>query len=208
MTDLAGMLYSAERGGMPEIPSLAQPVQGRRRTGVGWEFDSPTPWGSPLTFTVTERRGAWVRVMLPVRPNGTQGWVNVADVALSTIGTRVHIDISDRTLWAFDGESLIAQTRIVVGRSSSPTPMGRFFVTDYDPKNRGSAYGPWVLPISGYSQAMNSFSGGVPVIAMHGTNKPGLIGGAHSNGCIRMPNNVIETLRGRIPLGTPVDIVA
>ena len=46
------------------------------------------------------------------------------------------------------------------------------------------------------------------MIAIHGTNRPELIGGAHSNGCIRIPNEVITVLAETVPMGTPVDIVA
>jgi hypothetical protein len=183
-------------------------VEGRRRTATGWEFDNPTPFGNPLSFAVTERRGDWVRVLLPVRPNGTQGWLRASDVALSVVDTRVVVDLSDAALTAFAGREVIARSPVVIGRPSTPTPIGRFFVTDHDPRNRGSAYGPWVLPLSGFSQAMDSFADGVPVLAMHGTNRPELVGAAHSNGCLRMPNDVIDMLRARLPLGTPVDIVA
>lgn len=207
MADLPAVAFTSERDGAPEIPSAVQAVQGRGRTESGWVFDNPTPWGNPLTFAVTERRGAWVRVLLPVRPNGTQGWIRYADVNVSVIDTRVHVDLTARTLAAYKGDQLLAQTQIVIGASRSPTPTGRYFITDYDPKYRGSAYGPWVLPLSGFSQAMDSFGGGVPVIAMHGTNRPELVGGAHSNGCLRMPDDTIDLLRMAMPLGTPVDIV-
>ncbi len=72
----------------------------------------------------------------------------------------------------------------------------------------GSAYGPYILSLSAFSEALDSFGGGVPVIAIHGTNDPGLIGGAFSNGCIRIPNEAIRVLADNVPMGTPVDIVA
>ena len=181
-------------------------VQGRWRTDTGWQFDNPTPFGNALTFVVTEDHGEWLRVMMPVRPNGQEGWIRAADVTRTTIGTHVDIDLSDRTLTAWNGGQQIAQTKVVIGTADRPTPTGRLYVTDYEAKYRGSAYGPWVLALNGYSQQLDRFSGGVPVIAMHGTNNPGLVGSAASNGCIRMPDDVIETLHAQLPLGTPVDI--
>ena len=157
-------------------------------------------------LVVTEHQGDWLKVQIPTRPNGTEGWVRAADVRVSTHQFRVEVHVGARLLRAYEGANLIAETRVVVGKAATPTPTGRFFVTDFEQKRRGSAYGPWILPISAYSQALDTFAGGVPVIAMHGTNHPELIGSAASNGCIRMPDDVIDILHSRLPLGTPVDI--
>ncbi|MFN8053183.1 MAG: L,D-transpeptidase [Acidimicrobiales bacterium] len=197
---------SPERAGAPALPTIEHPIQGRRATPDGWDFDNPTPWGNRLTFMITENHGDWLRVEVPVRPNGTTGWIRAADVDRSTIDTHVEIDVSDRTLKAWSGTNLIVETKVVVGKDSTPTPRGRLYLTDFEEKYRGSAYGPWVLPLSGYSQALDEFSGGVPVIAMHGTNRPELIGTAASNGCIRMPDDVIQRLHDTLFFGTPVDI--
>lgn len=197
---------SPERAGSPAIPTIEQPVIGRRATPTGWEFDNPSPWGNPLTFVVTEDHGEWLRVEMPIRPNGTDGWIRAADVSRSTIDTHVDIDLSDRRLRAYSGDQLLVETQVVVGTDRTATPTGRLYLTDYEEKYRGSAYGPWILPLSGYSQMMDEFSGGVPVIAMHGTNRPELVGQARSNGCIRMPDDVVEQLRHQLFLGTPVDI--
>ena len=43
-------------------------------------------------------------------------------------------------------------------------------------------------------------------IGVHGTNQPGLIGSAVSNGCIRLRNPAIRKLARKLPLGTPVHI--
>ena len=200
--------YSPERAKAPEIPTVRSPVEGRRRTSTGWEFDNPTPWGDPLVLVVTEHEGDWLRVQIPARPNGTEGWVRAGDVTVSSHHFRVEIAVGARMLRAFDGATQIAVTKVVVGKASTPTPTGRFFVTDFEKKRRGTAYGPWILPLSAYSQALDSFSGGVPVVAMHGTNHPELIGSPASNGCIRMPDDVIDLLHRTLPLGTPVDITA
>jgi lipoprotein-anchoring transpeptidase ErfK/SrfK len=147
-----------------------------------------------------------VKVQLPIRPNGTEGWTDRSQVALSTIDTHVEITVSSRRLQAWAGGQLIADTPVVVGAPGTPTPTGRYYVTDYVARPPAGSYGPWILPLSAFSQAMDRFSDGVPVIAMHGTNHPELVGQNRSNGCIRMPDAVIQTLRTRLPLGTPVDI--
>ena len=71
-----------------------------------------------------------------------------------------------------------------------------------------SFYGPHILPLNGYSEQLDTFDGGVPVIALHGTSRPDLLGEAASNGCVRLPNEVIEQLNTELPLGTQVEIYA
>jgi lipoprotein-anchoring transpeptidase ErfK/SrfK len=60
------------------------------------------------------------------------------------------------------------------------------------------------LAVSAYSETLDVFDNGVPVIALHGTSRPDLLGQAVSNGCIRVPNDVIQQLADTVPQGTPV----
>lgn len=198
--------YSPERPGAPEIPRLDQAVAGRRRTTTGWVLENPTSFDGPAVVVVTEDHGDWLRVLVPVRPNGTEGWVRRSDVTLSTTTLHVEVLVGERKVRLSDGGSVVLEAPVIVGKSASPTPLGRFYVTDVDPKYEGSSYGPWVLPLSGFSQALDSFGGGAPALALHGTNRPDLMGKAASNGCVRLPNDVITKLRNTVPMGTPVDI--
>ena len=45
-------------------------------------------------------------------------------------------------------------------------------------------------------------------IALHGTNRPQLLGQNVSNGCVRMADESITAVMSLAPLGTPVTIVA
>lgn len=199
--------YSAGPAGQSEIPSVDRPVEGRRRTATGWTFSNPSGWNDHLTFTVTEQHGDWLKVLLPVRPNGTEGWIRATEVALSTTQFHVHIAVAARTLTVFNGDAQVLSTAVVVGKDATPTPRGRFYVTDGVEKHSGSSYGPWILPLSGFSQALDEFGGGAPVIAIHGTNHPELAGTASSNGCIRVPgDDTITQMHDQLPQGTPVDI--
>lgn len=204
-------LVPATSPGRPDaepIPTIDDPVIGRRATSTGWEFDNPTPWGNPLAFIVTENHGEWLRVEMPVRPNGLEGWIRASEVTQSEIDTRVEIDLGDHQLRAWAGDTLLVETKVVLGKPATPTPEGRLYLTDFEEKYAGSTYGPWILPLSGYSQTLDEFSGGKPVIALHGTNRPELVGTNSSNGCVRLPNEAIQLLRDRLPIGTPVDIRA
>lgn len=189
------------------LPRADLPIVGRFATPVGWAFDNPGPYDPPQPFTmlVEERRGDWVQVHVPVRPNGTRGWVRAADVDVTTVTHRIEIHLGERMLRAWDGERLLAATPVVVGTPATPTPTGLFYVTDVVPQaNPSGSYGPVALATDGYSEVMDRFSTGVPVIALHGTNRPDLLGRDVSNGCVRLPNDVIEALAAEVPLGTPV----
>lgn len=187
------------------LPTLEAPIVGRYATDDGWRFENPGPYDPPQPFTmlVEERRGDWVKVKVPVRPNGTVGWVNVADVELSTTSHRIEIHLGERMLRAYDGAELLAETLVVVGSAFTPTPTGTFYVTDIVPQTSPS-FGPVALATDGYSEVMDEFDTGVPVVALHGTDQPELVGEARSNGCVRIPNDVILQLADTIPQGAPV----
>jgi lipoprotein-anchoring transpeptidase ErfK/SrfK len=55
---------------------------------------------------------------------------------------------------------------------------------------------------------LHAFDGGIGQLAIHGTNRPDLIGQNVSNGCIRVSNAAITVLAEHVSIGTPVDIVA
>lgn len=195
----------------PEIELLA-PLDEPDGDPVTLEFaiTNPTYFDNDLVLMITERTpdGEWLKVQIPVRPNGTEGWIPAEHAEITSHHIRATINLTDRAVKVWDAEELIAETGAVIGAAATPTPLGRFFVNDIVEKWDGSAYGPYILSLSAFSEAMETFAGGVPVIAIHGTNRPGLIGGAHSNGCIRIPNEVIEFLAATVPMGTPVDISA
>jgi lipoprotein-anchoring transpeptidase ErfK/SrfK len=109
----------------------------------------------------------------------------------------------------YDGEELLAETPVVIGKDETRTPTGRFYVTDtVEQANPSGVFGPLALATSAYSEQLDVFDNGVPVIALHGTNQPELVGQAASNGCVRMPNDVVTRIGQQVQLGTPVEIFA
>ncbi len=191
------------------LPTVDAPIVGRTAVEGGWEFENPGPYDprQPFSMMVLEHRGDWVKVAVPVRPNGTEGWVAVQDVELSTTQRRIEVRLGERMLRAYDGSELVFETPVVVGSAFTQTPTGRFYVTDIVPQTSPS-YGPVALATDGYSEMIDEFDNGVPVIALHGTNRPELVGQAVSNGCIRVPNELIQQLADTVPRGAPVDIWA
>lgn len=201
-------LPDAELASRPAIPRAGFVSAGVRDTPEGWSYDNPTYFDNPLTLMVLAEEGDWLEVVLPARPNGQTGWVHVDDVTTSSHDAVIEITLGERMLRAWvDGEKIV-ETPVVVGTDATPTPVGTFYLTEKIPQSGGGgAYGPWVLATNGYSEAMDLFDGGLPVIAMHGTNAPGLVGTAASNGCIRVPNEMITVLAEQVPEGTPIQVI-
>ncbi|MGB3185361.1 MAG: L,D-transpeptidase family protein [Ornithinimicrobium sp.] len=169
------------------------------------ELASPTTAGVPLTFMVLSTDDDWVRVQVPVRPNGTTGWVAAQDVTLAEVPYRLEVDTADNTLDFYDGGSLVETFSVASGTGETPTPLGTFYLTELiEPTNPG--YGSFAYGISAFSDVLNEFKGGPGQIGLHGTNVSDSIGQSVSHGCIRLANEDIEMLAELLPLGTPIVI--
>ena len=178
-------------------------------TEATWNFDDVTEYGSKTVFLVNEVNGDWYNVYLPIRPNGTTGWVHADQVEIKTVSLHVMVDQSERLLTVFDGDEVVLTTSVAVGTDENPSPNGYFYITDkLLTGNPSGAYGPVAFGISGFSDTLSSFAGGPGQIGVHGTNNPDSIGNAASHGCIRVNNEVILDLSELLPLGTPITIQA
>jgi lipoprotein-anchoring transpeptidase ErfK/SrfK len=165
-----------------------------------------TSFGTGRALLVTKRKARWLEVLLPTRPNGSKGWVHTADVELRPVHDDLVVDLTARTLtWRRDG-AVILTTTIAVGAPETPTPTGRFSVTDLLDTPDDEGYGPFAVGVSGHSDQLTDFGGGDGQIGVHGTSDPSSIGQAVSHGCVRVPNDVIARLATSLPLGTPVVI--
>jgi hypothetical protein len=163
--------------------------------------------GIPLTFLVKRRRESRLTVYLPTRPNGATGRVRARDVELSVTRYRIEVRLRRHRLVLWKGRRPVLRAPIAKGRAVSPTPTGRYFVTDLlRPPDPHGFYGPYALGLSAHSPVYTTFEGGDGQVGLHGTNQPSVLGTDVSHGCIRVANRVITTLARRVPLGTPVDI--
>jgi lipoprotein-anchoring transpeptidase ErfK/SrfK len=168
----------------------------------------PTEIGAPLVLVVEEQAGDWLRVLLPVRPNGSQGWIRSTDVTLSTHPYRIVVSLSGLRITVYEGEAVIADEPVGIGTADTPTPSGRYFTKELlQPPDPDGDYGPFAYGLSAFSDQLTSFGGGAGVIGIHGTNDPQSLGREVSRGCIRMSNEGITRLAGLLPLGVPVEIV-
>lgn len=97
--------------------------------------------------------------------------------------------------------------RAVVGKPSTPTPRGVFFVEEALALFSYEAGSPFALATSARSNALQEFDGGPGQIALHGTdNLTGALGTAVSHGCIRLSTRAITWLARRIGAGVPLTI--
>jgi lipoprotein-anchoring transpeptidase ErfK/SrfK len=167
-----------------------------------------TRLGTPLVLLVLQQKAGWVDVALPIRPNGSHGWVHAGDVTLEGLRSKIEVSVSQRemTLW-LPGRAPVTSS-IGVGTKADPTPKGSFFVTDkVRPADKNGPYGAFALGISAHSPTLSEFGSGDGQIGIHGTNAPGSIGKALSHGCLRVPSTIADLLSS-VPLGTPVVISA
>lgn len=179
-------------------------------------LENPQPSGAApggeyvLRMLVVEDRGEWLKVLLPIRPNGSNGWIRRATVDLESHDYRAKVELAARRITAWKGNEVLLQEPVAIGTPSTPTPKGLFYVIERDAvlPSQQAAYGPWALSLSAYSEVLFTFGdGGTGVIGIHGTGDPSSIGGDVSNGCIRMSNAGITKLADALPLGVPIEIV-
>ncbi len=171
---------------------------------------NPTDNGTALVMAVIGRPdpGAkWLEVLLPVRPNFSTGWVRATDVEVTWTDYVIDIDLSDHRLELRRGEELVTWGTVALGRPGAPTPVGRTAVNELlASPEPGGLYGPFALGLSLWSDTVTEYAGGNGQIGIHGTNRPELLGSDVSLGCVRVGNDLVSDLAGRVPLGTPVVI--
>jgi hypothetical protein len=146
----------------------------------------------------------WLQVRIPMHPNGRTGWVVGSALGpLQLVRTRLIVDRRHLRAALYDSGRRIWQSPIGVGKPSTPTPAGHFWIRERItvPDPRG-LYGPQAFGTSAYSGLAGWANGGV--VGIHGTNEPNLIPGRPSHGCIRVPNRAISQLARLMPIGTPV----
>jgi lipoprotein-anchoring transpeptidase ErfK/SrfK len=193
-------------------PGHAVAVRSRPNGEVLASLGSRTEFGSSRALSVVrERRGRWLGVTTPNLPNGKLGWVDARSGALryTRAPVAIEIDLSRRELLVRRGDEILRRAPVSIGRVGSPTPTGRFAVTD---KLAGpqfsSVYGCCILALSGTQPNLPAGWTGGNRLAIHGTPDEGSIGGRESAGCLQARESDLRRLMKSVPLGTPVRIHA
>ena len=185
-----------------------------------------TGYGFTTTMLVESDQAAsapgWVPVLIPFqKPNSTVGWVPAAEVTLSETTYEIEISLSRHELVLLNAGAPVLSTTVILGTPETPTPPGRFYVTDplncnvetvpgYPVAECSSAYGAFAIGVSGLSEVLDSFDGTIPQLAVHGTDLPPTeLGKDLSNGCVRIPDDVVLQIARTVPLlGVPVTVTA
>jgi lipoprotein-anchoring transpeptidase ErfK/SrfK len=181
--------------GVYESPTAPEPLK---------TISGKTEHGFPRVLLGVAPQGDKWEVLLPLRPNGSVGWVRTADVDMQEISYWVRVDTATHTLTAGNGAELLTREPVAVGTGGTPTPQGTFYLTELIKPLGQPYYGPFAYTLSAHSDVLHAFMGGDGTVGIHGTNAPGSIGRAVSHGCIRLSNPAISMLARTLPLGTPV----
>jgi hypothetical protein len=194
------------------IASLHQPAAVFRAPSIHTWTRQVVPLYTPLShqrtsLPVLQRRGGFVRVLLPGRPNGHSGWIQASEAKVWRTPWRIVVKTRSRRLFALEHGGIVRSFPVVVGRAATPTPHGRFYVEEaivLPPTTPGA---PDAYALSARSNVFQEFGGGPGQIAIHGTYRiGGTPGRAESHGCIRASSGTLRWLFRRMGTGTPVDI--
>jgi L,D-transpeptidase catalytic domain len=153
---------------------------------------------------LVDRKGrAWMQIRVPGRPNGRVGWVRSGTLNDSIL-VRTLLVVNRKTTRATfyrNGRKLF-KAPVGVGKPSTPTPGGTYFIDRKEGAIFGPAYGPHILFTNAFSVLADWPGGGA--VGIHGTDAPSLVPGRPSHGCIRMHNADITRLAKILPVGTPL----
>jgi len=168
--------------------------------------------GEPTALPVIGHRfgaagTAWLHVRLPGRPNGRTGWIRSRGTIVSTTGWRIVVETSRRRVIVYRNGRAVRVVKAVVGKPSTPTPHGQFFVEEAVQLRPTDVGAPFALALSARSDVLQEFDGGPGQIALHGLeNVGGVPGTAVSHGCVRLDDGTMRWLVARIGPGVPVTI--
>jgi L,D-transpeptidase catalytic domain len=197
------------RHAVVERPAVARAAPSPRARPVA-RIPTRTPEGTdnlmPALARQTVRGRQWVKVRLAMLPNGTTGWVRRETLGgYEVVRTHLFVNRARRRLRLERRGRTIMRARIGVGQPRWPTPRGRFLIRNRLRGFTSSAYGPVAFGTSARSAVLTDWPGG-GFIGIHGTDRPSLVPGAVSHGCIRLRNRDILRLARRMPVGTPLTI--
>ncbi|MCW3049438.1 MAG: ErfK/YbiS/YcfS/YnhG family protein [Solirubrobacterales bacterium] len=192
------------------IARLLRPTELRAQPGgaVMTRVGTHTAYGSERVFAVAARHGDWLAVRAPQRRDGRPVWIPAADAALAAEPWSLVADLGDRELTLRRNGRVLGRWTMSIGAPATPTPTGRFGVTDLLAEPPGSVYGCCILALSGHQDRFRPGWDGGTRLAVHGTPHPETIGRADTNGCLHVDARALRRLLRVVPLGATVTIRA
>ncbi len=188
-------------GGGGEVPVFAQPDAPQPLATITNPRSAEGLNVGPVVFLAkgpVDPTADWLDVLLPIRPNNTDGWVRRSDVTLTTNRFHIEISLGGHALRLYEGNEEVMNEPIGVGTSNTPTPGGTFYIRSLI-ASTDPAYGTYAFGLSGFSEVHETFNGGPGDIGIHGTNDPSTVGTDVSNGCIRLVDEDVIRLADLLP---------
>ena len=163
--------------------------------------------GERTVLPVLGARVGWLHVRLPGRPNGHSGWIRLEGTTLRRTVWHLVVQTSRRRVIVYRRGLASRNFKAIVGKPSTSTPLGEFFVEESIEMRATDVGAPFALALSARSDVFQQFDGGPGQIALHGLdNIGGVLGTAVSHGCVRLADGAMRWLVGRIGPGVPVII--
>jgi hypothetical protein len=190
------------------VAQVVRPARLRARPGgrVLARLGTRTEFGSPRVQRVLRRRGAWLEVLAAELPNGRTGWLPASATRAFRVAWSLRVDRSRRRLIVRHAGRTVRSFPVAVGAPGTPTPLGRYALTDKLRTPGASPYGCCILALTGHQTRLDPGWVGGDRLAVHGTSAPATIGTAASHGCLRADERDLRRLLRALPLGTPVFI--
>jgi lipoprotein-anchoring transpeptidase ErfK/SrfK len=195
-----------------QLVALLRPHKARSGPAVRTVALALIPATTPITgertvLPVLAVKRRWLEVRLPGRPNGHTGWIRSSETVRSVTRWHIVVDSTRRTVTVYRSGRPVRIFDAIVGKPSTPTPIGQFFVEESIKLRPTDVGAPYALALSARSDVLQEFAGGPGQIALHGlSNIGGVLGTAVSHGCVRLADAAMRWLVVRIGPGVPVTI--
>jgi hypothetical protein len=172
---------------------------------LGW-VGLRTGYGTRRALPILASRGSWIAVRVAELPNARPGWIRASAAVVQAVRWSLVADLSARTLTVRHAGRVVARYRVSIGAAATPTPTGRFGVTDRLRVAPDSPYGYGILALSGHQPHLPTGWSGGDRLAVHGTPDETTIGDADTNGCLHASTRAMKALLREIPIGTTLTV--
>lgn len=191
-------------------PIYATPTATSKRVArLRWQTEDGFPEVYLLLRARWDSHGReWVELRIPTRPNGRIGWVRRGALgALQLTHAQVVVNRRRLRMYVFQRGRLRWSAPVAVGRPSTPTPAGRFWIRErFKIADRQSGY--WPLRVRHQRLLDADRLARRRVVGIHGPyHQPQAIPGRVSHGCIRLHTADEAWLAGHVGLGTRVQVL-
>jgi L,D-transpeptidase catalytic domain len=200
-TTLTRWASAVARGSAHSAPTSSARLVGRLR----YTTEDGFPEVYIVLASVLDARGkAWIHVRLPQQPNNVTAWVVRSALGdFHVVHTKLVVNRRTLRVRLYDHGHEVFQARVGVGKPSTPTPAGSFWIREKFRVGGSPLYGARAMGTAAYSRTLTDWPGG-GIVGLHGTSEPGLIPGRPSHGCIRLKNRDVKRLYALTPVGTPL----